>query len=175
MEYFFRRLETYTAVPLTAGMTDIIVEIMVEVLTVLAIATKEMKRGRMSGSVLRVCVSNFKLEISLEKYLKKLVGNTEVEDTLQRLDKLTQEEAMMASTELLKITHDVEGRVMGVDDRVQDVQGGVQNIDERVEGVGDKVQDVGNKVLEIDGKLERINSSSSPDRTILHFVAQTSP
>jgi hypothetical protein len=55
MEYFFRRLETYTAVPLTAGMTDIIVEIMLVVLTVLAIATKEMKRGRMSGSVLRVC------------------------------------------------------------------------------------------------------------------------
>ena len=53
MEYFFRRLETYTAVPLTAGMTDIIVEIMLEVLTILAIATKEMKRGRMSELVLR--------------------------------------------------------------------------------------------------------------------------
>ena len=53
MEYFFRRLVTYTAVPLTAGMTDIIVDIMLEVLTVLAIATKEMKRGRMSEFVLR--------------------------------------------------------------------------------------------------------------------------
>ena len=53
MEYFFRRLETYITVPLTAGMTDIIVEIMLEVLTVLAIATKEMKRGRMSELVLR--------------------------------------------------------------------------------------------------------------------------
>jgi hypothetical protein len=53
MEYFFRRLETYTAVSLTAGMTDIIVEIMLEVLTVLAIATKEMKRGRMSELILR--------------------------------------------------------------------------------------------------------------------------
>jgi len=53
MEFFFRRLETYTVVPLTVGMTDIIVEIMLEVLTVLAIATKEMKCGRMSESVLR--------------------------------------------------------------------------------------------------------------------------
>ena len=52
MEYFFRRLETYITVPLTAGMTDIIVEIMLEVLTVLAIATKEMKRGRVSELVL---------------------------------------------------------------------------------------------------------------------------
>jgi len=62
MEFFFRRLEVYTVVPLTAGMTDIIVEIMMEVLMVLAIATKEMKRGRMSESVLRgspIIVSDF--------------------------------------------------------------------------------------------------------------------
>ena len=33
-------------------MTDIIVDIMVEVLTILAIATKEAKRGRLSESML---------------------------------------------------------------------------------------------------------------------------
>ena len=44
-----------------------------------------------------------------EKYLKKLMGNTEIEDMLQELDKLTQEEARMASAELLKITHSVDG------------------------------------------------------------------
>ena len=33
-------------------MTDIIVDIMVEVLTILAIATKEVKRGRLSESTL---------------------------------------------------------------------------------------------------------------------------
>jgi len=76
----------------------------------------------------------------------------------------------MASTELLKITHDVGGRVMGVDDRVQDVRGDVRNVGERVEGVSDKVQDVGNKVLDIDGKLEQANRSSSFNRTI-HFIA----
>jgi len=50
--------------------------------------------------------------------LKKLTGNTEIGNALERLDRLTQDEAMMASTELLRITHGVEGRVMGVDDRV---------------------------------------------------------
>ena len=35
-------------------MTDIIVEIMVEVLTILAIATKEVKRGRFSESKSRI-------------------------------------------------------------------------------------------------------------------------
>jgi len=45
---FFRRLETYTQVPLTTKMMDMIVQIMVEVLSILGIATKEIKQGRMS-------------------------------------------------------------------------------------------------------------------------------
>jgi len=49
--HFFRRLEIYTEVPPTSAMTDIIVEIMVEVLAILGIATKEMKRGRASESI----------------------------------------------------------------------------------------------------------------------------
>ena len=48
IELFFRRLEIYTGITPTTAMTDIIVEIMVEVLTILAIATKEVKRGRFS-------------------------------------------------------------------------------------------------------------------------------
>ena len=48
IENFFRRLETYTEVRPDAAMTDIIVKIMVEVLNILGIATKEMKQGRTS-------------------------------------------------------------------------------------------------------------------------------
>ena len=48
IECFFRRLEIYTEVPLTPEMTDIVVQIMVEVLSILGIATKEMKQGRTS-------------------------------------------------------------------------------------------------------------------------------
>ncbi|KAH9055255.1 hypothetical protein EDB87DRAFT_1642403, partial [Lactarius vividus] len=46
IENFFKRLETYTEVPPTAAMTDIIVKIMVEVLSILAISTKEIRQGR---------------------------------------------------------------------------------------------------------------------------------
>ena len=52
IENFFKRLETYTAVPPTDAMTDIIVKIMIEVLNVFAIATKEMKQNRASALVL---------------------------------------------------------------------------------------------------------------------------
>jgi len=48
IEYFFRRLEIYTSVPLTAAMTDIGVDIMVEVLAIIGMMTKEVKRGRTS-------------------------------------------------------------------------------------------------------------------------------
>ena len=48
IESFLRRLEIYTQVPPTTEMIDTIVQIMVEVLTILGIATKEIKQGRIS-------------------------------------------------------------------------------------------------------------------------------
>jgi hypothetical protein len=48
VEGFFRRLEIYTEVRPTAEMMDTIVQIMVEILSVLGIATKEIKEGRLS-------------------------------------------------------------------------------------------------------------------------------
>jgi hypothetical protein len=44
----FRRLEFYMGVSPTTAMTDMIVEIMVEILAILAIVTKEVKQGRLS-------------------------------------------------------------------------------------------------------------------------------
>jgi len=50
MENFFQRLDVYIDVAPTPEMMNIIIKIMVEVLTILAIATKEIKQGRTSGS-----------------------------------------------------------------------------------------------------------------------------
>ena len=52
IERFFQRLEVYTGITPTTAMTDIVVDIMAEVLSILAMATKEVKRGRMSESML---------------------------------------------------------------------------------------------------------------------------
>jgi archaellum component FlaC len=101
-----------------------------------------------------------------------LVGNTEIEDSLQRLDRLTQEEARMASVESLKVTHHVDARVMGVDDRVRDVEGKVEDVQDDVRDVGNKVQDVdgriqgvqgdvhdvGNKVQDVDNKVQDVDN-----------------
>ena len=45
---FLKRLEIYTTIPPSTMMTDIIVKIMVEVLSVLALATKQIRQGRFS-------------------------------------------------------------------------------------------------------------------------------
>jgi hypothetical protein len=45
---FFRHLEVYTELPPTTGILDMIVQIMAEVLSILGIAMKEIKRGRIS-------------------------------------------------------------------------------------------------------------------------------
>jgi hypothetical protein len=48
MKYFFMRLEKYIAVRPTAAMTEIIVQIMAEVISILGIVTKEIKQGPFS-------------------------------------------------------------------------------------------------------------------------------
>ena len=58
-----------------------------------------------------------------------------MEDGLKRLDKLTQEEALMASAQNLKISHTV-------DERVREVVDTVVAIDNRVVTVDDKVTQV---------------------------------
>jgi hypothetical protein len=48
VESFFRRLEVYTEVPPSTEMMETIILIMVEVLFILGVATKEIRQGRIS-------------------------------------------------------------------------------------------------------------------------------
>jgi hypothetical protein len=45
IESFFKRLESYTEVRPMSAMTDVIVKILIEMLSILAIATKQIKQG----------------------------------------------------------------------------------------------------------------------------------
>jgi len=91
--------------------------------------------------------------------VKKLMGNTDIEDSLRRLDNLTQEEAKMAAAEQLKIAHSVEGKVTGVDERVKEVGGDVQSVSKKVQDVDDKVQCVDDRVQGIDDEVKGIGQS----------------
>ena len=72
---------------------------------------------------------------SPEKYLKKLLGETDIEDALKRLDKLTQDEVRMATAQLLTLTHGVDYKVTRIDDEVKGVVGKVRDIDDKVKVV----------------------------------------
>ena len=83
VENFFRRLETYTEMPTTEAIKDIVVKTMVEVLGIYAIVTKEMKQGRANelihDNALRIA------DINSEKYLNKLIRRRDIE-SLGHLD-----------------------------------------------------------------------------------------
>jgi len=129
--FAFERLEAHTEVTPTAAMTDMITEIMVEVLTIFGIATKELRRG------------------SAKKFLKKLAGRNDLEDSLKKLYRLTQELSRMALTEYLRLTESVLDEVKVVD--------GVEHVEEKVEDVGDKVEDIDDKVKDIGDKVRRVD------------------
>ncbi|KAH9046075.1 ankyrin repeat-containing domain protein [Lactarius hengduanensis] len=86
---FLKRLKIYSGIPLTAEINEVFGKIIVEILSILALSTKEMERGR------------------TRRFLHRLLGGTDIEDALRRLDKLTQEEARMIMAQVLKFTHDL--------------------------------------------------------------------
>ncbi|KAH9177267.1 hypothetical protein EDB89DRAFT_2240064 [Lactarius sanguifluus] len=84
IQFFLKRLGVHTRISPTKDMVEILVKIMAEVIGILSIATKEMQRSR------------------TEMYLRKLLGRTDIEDALKKLDSLTQEEVRMAIAQVLQ-------------------------------------------------------------------------
>ncbi|KAN0113428.1 hypothetical protein V8E52_007709 [Russula decolorans] len=85
-ERYLRRLQVLTNIP--SGLGEILVEIMVELLGVLALTTRQIKLGR------------------FRKFAKKLfLGENDVEEVLQRLDRLTEGELQMTATQTLEVVN----------------------------------------------------------------------
>ncbi len=91
--------------------------------------------------------------------MKRVVGKTEIEDALLRLDKLTQEEAHMATVEGLKAIHGVDDRVTVVHDEVTVVDDKVTVVDGKVMAVNEKVTVVDDKVMGVSSKVKIMHDS----------------
>ena len=63
-----------------------------------------------------------------EKFLNRLMGRTEVEDALQRLDMLTKEETGMTVARNLALGHVVNDNVKVVEDTVKAIKDGAQGL-----------------------------------------------
>ena|SRR5258707_3455973 len=83
-------------------------------------------------------------ELFSEKYLKMLIGKNDIQDALKRLDRLTQEEALMAAAQLLRVTNVIDNGVREVSDNVLVVDNRVAGVDDRVKAVDDKIAAVDN-------------------------------
>jgi hypothetical protein len=101
-ENFLSRLSVYTGVPPTPALTNVLVKIIVELLSTLALATKQVKQGRFSESVL---VGTHLTECNTENFVKKLRGENEIEATLQRLDRLTLDEVRATAAQTLEVVY----------------------------------------------------------------------
>ena len=102
IENFLRRLRIYTEIPPSPAMTEMVIKIMVELLSVLALATKQINRGRFSMPVLALLT--YGLPVA-EKYAKKLLGEKDIESVLQRLDRLTLEESKTTVAQTLDVVY----------------------------------------------------------------------
>ena len=138
IQFFLQRLDRYTAVPLTPEMTLLLGKIMAQVLSVLALSTKEMKERRISASI--CLISPFIADYETEKFMKRLVGRTDVEDALARLDMLTKEENLMTVARNLEVTHRVDVNVTATQELTHDVDDKVTAIKEVIHHVDDNAK-----------------------------------
>ena len=104
-EHFLKRLDIYDEVPLTSGVTEVVVKILVELLSALALATKQIKMGIPSEPVFTEVLIYYLTRCNAEKLVKKLLGEKDIEAVLYRLDRLTQEEARITAAQTFTVVH----------------------------------------------------------------------
>ncbi|KAI0288609.1 hypothetical protein BC826DRAFT_1107649 [Russula brevipes] len=116
IETFLIRLEIYTNIPPTTVMTGVVVKIMVELLSTLAVVTKQISQGRP------------------KKFLKKLIGEKDVEAVLQKLDRLAQDESRTTAAQSLQAIYSLFKNMRVIMDDGKAVADDVRNV------MGDKLQ-----------------------------------
>ncbi|KAH8979067.1 hypothetical protein EDB92DRAFT_1906004, partial [Lactarius akahatsu] len=117
-------------------MMEISVKIMAELLSVLALATKQIKQGR------------------FKKFAKKLLGESEIEAILRRLDRLTQEEGRMTMTQTLEVVCGLVNTVKVVLDGMQ----GFSDGNRRLIRMADMMQQIANDINKM--KRDRLHRES---------------
>jgi hypothetical protein len=106
------RLEICIGLPQTPGMTDAIVKVLAEVLYVLAVATKEMK-GNFASESIHGNRSAPLTHSPSEAFVKKLIGKTDLEDALLRLDAVIVEETFLVATQMTKDIYHIKKTLSG--------------------------------------------------------------
>ena len=153
-QFFLQRLNQYVASPLTPEMMELLAKILAQVLSVLALSTKEIKERRISMLIFSRYSSL--ADDSVEKFMKRLIGRTEVEDGFQQLDMLTKEENLMTAACTLRVasgiqhdaraikedTRDIKDDARDIKDDTRDIKDGTRSIKEVTRDIIDNTHDI---------------------------------
>jgi len=177
IQLFLQRLSCYANinVRLTTAMTELLGKIMAHVITILALSTRAMKERRKRGSTdLIYCLF---AHYGKDTILKRLVGRTDIEDALQRLDTLTNEEGQMTTARNLEVTHHVDGNVATIKEVIQDVDGNVKvmkelasEVDGNVKAIKELTRDVDGNVVAIKEVIHDVDSNIKAATELTHVV-----
>jgi len=96
----------------------------------------------------------FPVDYGTEKILRRLVGRTEVEDALERLDTLTKEEISMTVARNLEVTDRIDGNAMAIKDVVLNVDGNVNATKELAQDVDSNVKVITEVIRDVEGNVE---------------------
>jgi hypothetical protein len=107
IECFIKRLNIYTHIPPTHAMDEIILKIMVELLSTLALATKELKQGRSIEFHSQCLLCSYLNPGNTANFVKKRFGQNTLDAVLQRLDRLTQDEARTTAAQTLEVIYNL--------------------------------------------------------------------
>ena len=139
-QFFLQRLNQYITASLTPELTELLAKILAQVLFVLALSTKEMKERRIS--VLIYFKYYFLADSSVEKFMKRLIGKTEVEDGLEELDMLTKEENLMTAARILGITSDIHHDAKVIKDDTRDIKDDTRDIKDDTRDIKDDTRNI---------------------------------
>jgi hypothetical protein len=103
VEQFVNRLEIYTKVTLERAMVELIVKMMVQLLHVLGLVTKEIRRNPLSKPGL-ADITLSSAECNTAKFVKSILGKSDIELALQKLNQLTLVEGPTTTAQILKHT-----------------------------------------------------------------------
>jgi len=103
---FLARLKIYTGMPLTNKLKEWLGNIMTELLTILALSTKEMTDGKISESIW--LPSHFWSDYNSGRFLKWLTGISDLEDACRRLESLSDDDGRMFFARNLEVMHSHE-------------------------------------------------------------------
>ncbi|KAH9063605.1 hypothetical protein EDB87DRAFT_132125 [Lactarius vividus] len=147
---FLKRLHIYSGTSLDPSIKDIVAKIMVELISILALAKKQINRGR------------------LKQFAKKLLGDSEIETILKRLDRLTQEEARMTVAQTLAVVHGLLDNMKVVMDGGDASTSAIRQILVTMQEVVNEINKMKRDQLQKDAR----NWISPPDPSKNHVVAR---